>query len=190
MDHRVQRRRRRQPVGPPCGASMSPPVITWFFNPALTLWPSPHDDVETTYSDRRNDRSDLDRRFCDRRLACEAESALLLRTRTLQHRLPRDRFWSALRMTSIKLVTGTVAVGHEQSLSPFGLGCRLWLAMCTPVRRPGCLYVGYCSIERSFGHNPVRRGDVSGRLGRGEASRPSALSCYYDTCVGVMSSLI
>ena len=27
---------------------MSPPVITWFFNPALALWPAPHDEVETT----------------------------------------------------------------------------------------------------------------------------------------------
>ena len=27
---------------------MSPPVITWFFNPALALWPSPHDEAETT----------------------------------------------------------------------------------------------------------------------------------------------
>ena len=27
---------------------MSPPVITWFFNPALALWPAPHDEAETT----------------------------------------------------------------------------------------------------------------------------------------------
>ena len=27
---------------------MSPPVITWFFNPALALWPSPHDEAEAT----------------------------------------------------------------------------------------------------------------------------------------------
>ena len=42
----------------------------------------------------------------------------------------------ALRMTSIKLVTGTVAVRLEQSLSPSGLGSRFRLAMWTPVRRP------------------------------------------------------
>ena len=46
------------------------------------------------------------------------------------------RFVVALRLTSIKHVTGTVAVRLEQSLSPFGLGSRFGLAMWTPVRRP------------------------------------------------------
>ncbi len=48
VDKRVQCRRRRQTVCPPGGATMSPPVITWFFNPALALWPAPHDEAETT----------------------------------------------------------------------------------------------------------------------------------------------
>ena len=124
---------------------MSPPVISWFFSPALALWPAPHDDVKTTLSDKMNDRSDLDRASPadslrssaspslregeDVLLACEAESALLLRIRTLLHGLPRNRILrSALHLTSIKLVTGTVAVRLEQSLSPSGLGCRCWLA--------------------------------------------------------------
>ena len=46
------------------------------------------------------------------------------------------RFVVALRLTSIKHVTGTVAVRLEHSLSPFGLGSRFRLAMWTPVRRP------------------------------------------------------
>ena len=97
---------------------MSPPVISWFFSPALALWPAPHDDVKTTLSDKRNDRSDLDRASPadslrssaspslregeDVLLACEAESALLLRIRTLLHGLPRNRILrSALHLTSI-----------------------------------------------------------------------------------------
>ena len=88
---------------------MSPPVITWFFNPALALWPSPHDEAETTGGIEGAIVSDLERaspasgRFtnrpyvaspslCERdgivRLACKAEPALTLRIRTLQLQAP------------------------------------------------------------------------------------------------------
>ena len=40
---------------------MSPPVITWFFNPALALWPSPHDEAEATGGIEGAIVSDLER---------------------------------------------------------------------------------------------------------------------------------
>ena len=165
---------------------MSPPVITWFFNPALALWPAPHDEVKTTCGIKgaivrilnghplraggsRTAPTSRPLRFANGDWDCPSglQGGASINTphpNTTATSSLVTRFVVALRLTSIKHVTGTVAVRPGAFAFTFRLGQSL-LARHVDSRPQTLVYkLVIAASKKVVAHSPVRRGDVSGRL--------------------------